>query len=120
MSENYEITQEACNEAITQEIYIQAGFKSSICVLILNTGFEAVGNYCPIDVENVNINTGKERSKAIAMIQVIKHLEAISQWKKAVDDIREAEKQEEQSSIQEKDTTKNSTEPSNVKLTEKT
>jgi hypothetical protein len=34
--------------------------KSSICVLILNTGFEAVGNYCPIDVENVNINTGKE------------------------------------------------------------
>jgi hypothetical protein len=39
---------------------------------------------------------------------------------KAVDDIREARKcKEEQSSIQEKDTTKNSTEPSNVKLTEK-
>jgi hypothetical protein len=41
MDKSYEVTPEDCNEAITQEIYIQAGFKTSLCVLLLNTGFNS-------------------------------------------------------------------------------
>jgi hypothetical protein len=92
MDKSYEVTPEDCNEAITQEIYIQAGFKTSLCVLLLNTGFEAVGRYAPIDIQDINISIGKEKSRAAAMVEVVKHLESVSQWKKAVDDLREQEK----------------------------
>jgi hypothetical protein len=47
-------------------------------VLLLNTGFEAVGRYAPIDIQDINISIGKEKSRAAAMVGV-KHLE--SQWK---------------------------------------
>jgi hypothetical protein len=97
MDKSYEVTPEDCNEAITQEIYIQAGFKTSLCVLLLNTGFEAVGRYAPIDIQDINISIGKEKSRAAAMVEVVKHLESVSQWKKAVDDLREQEKKEEKS-----------------------
>jgi hypothetical protein len=63
-------------------IYIQAGFKTSLCVLLLNTGFEAVGRYAPIDIQDINISIGKEKSRAAAMVEVVKHLESVSQWKK--------------------------------------
>jgi hypothetical protein len=96
MDKSYEVTPEDCNEAITQEIYIQAGFKT-LCVLLLNTGFEAVGRYAPIDIQDINISIGKEKSRAAAMVEVVKHLESVSQWKKAVDDLREQEKREEKS-----------------------
>jgi hypothetical protein len=42
-----------------KEVYIQAGFKPG-CILILNTGFEAVGALCPIDLQDVNISIGRE------------------------------------------------------------
>jgi hypothetical protein len=76
MDKSYEVTPEDCNEAITQEIYIQAGFKTSLCVLLLNTGFEAVGRYAPIDIQDINISIGKEKSRAAAMVEVVKHLES--------------------------------------------
>jgi hypothetical protein len=60
MDKSYEVTPEDCNEAITQEIYIQAGFKTLLCCL--NTGFEAVGRYAPIDIQDINISIGKEKS----------------------------------------------------------
>jgi hypothetical protein len=88
---NYEITPEICDEAITQEIYIQVGFKTSICILVLNTGFEAVGSYSPIDVQDMNIANGKKYSREEALRKAIAHLSAINQWKKAIADIREAE-----------------------------
>jgi hypothetical protein len=50
-------------------------------VLLLNTGF-AVGRYAPIDIQDINISIGKEKSRAAAMVEVVKHLESVSQWKK--------------------------------------
>jgi translation initiation factor 2B subunit (eIF-2B alpha/beta/delta family) len=61
-------------------------------VLLLNTGFEAVGRYAPIDIQDINIYR-KRKSRAAAMVEVVKHLESVSQWK-AVDDLREQEKRE--------------------------
>jgi hypothetical protein len=62
-------------------------------MLLLNTGFEAVGRYAPIDIQDINISIGKEKSRA-AMVEVVKHLESVSQWKKAVDDLRARKKEE--------------------------
>jgi hypothetical protein len=83
--------------------------------LILNTGFEAVGNYCPIDVENVNINTERKSVNS----NDSSNLTAISQWKKLWM-ILEKQKSKKSNPVYKKRTLlKNSTEPSNVKLTEK-
>jgi hypothetical protein len=60
-------------------------------VLLLNTG-QTVGRYAPIDIQDINISIGKEKSRDAAMVEVAKHLESVSQWKKAVDDLREQEK----------------------------
>lgn len=88
---NYEITPEICDEAITQEIYLQVGFKTSVCMLILNTGYEALGYYTPINIQDVNISIGKDKARKEAVRKATAHLSSISQWKKAVADIREAE-----------------------------
>jgi hypothetical protein len=34
----------------------------------------------PIDIQDINISIGK--SRAAAMVEVVKHLESVSQWKK--------------------------------------
>jgi hypothetical protein len=60
-------------------------------VLLLNTGFEAVGRYAPIDIQDINISIGKEKSRAAAMVEVVKHLES-KPVEKAVDDLRARKK----------------------------
>jgi len=90
-SSKYEITPETCDAAIVQEIYLQVGYKTSICLLLLNTGFEAVGHYSPVDPDNFNINTGKAEARKQAFKEVEKHLSAIEQWKKAVDDLNKSQ-----------------------------
>ena len=94
---DYEITPEVCDEAITQELYLQVGFKTHVCMLILNTGFEALGSYSPVDVKNVSISLGKEMSRKEAIRVATAHLASINQWKKAVSDIKEAEEKEKES-----------------------
>jgi hypothetical protein len=54
----------------------------------------AVGRYAPIDIQDINISIGKEKSRAAAMVEVVKHLESVSQWKKTVDDLRARKKKE--------------------------
>jgi Zn finger protein HypA/HybF involved in hydrogenase expression len=90
-SSKYEITPETCDAAIVQEIYLQVGYKTAICVLLLNTGFEAVGHHSPVDPDNFNINTGKAAAREQAFKEVEKHLSAIEQWKKAVDDLNKSQ-----------------------------
>lgn len=98
MEENisYEISPLICDEAITQEVYLQVGFKTSLCVLILNTGFEAIGSYSPIDPQDFNIAVGKSKAREKAVEEAVKHLSAINQWRKAVADSKEAELKEEE------------------------
>jgi hypothetical protein len=48
-------------------------------VLLLNTGFNS-RSLC-IDIQDINISIGKEKWAA-AMVEVVKHLESVSQWKK--------------------------------------
>jgi hypothetical protein len=86
---NYEITDKMIDESITQEIYLQAGFKTSICILILNTGAEVVGTYAPVEAESVDVTVGKghARTKALALART--QIEAISSWRQALNSIKE-------------------------------
>lgn len=88
---NYEITEVTCDEAITQEVYLKVGFKTSICVLILNTGFEAIGHHSTIDPQDFNIAIGKEKARAAAFTKAVEHLSSINQWRKAVADVKAEE-----------------------------
>ena len=111
---NYEISAVVCDEAVTQEVYLQVGFKTSLCVLILNTGFEAIGSYSPIDAQDFNIAIGKEESRKKAVEEAVKHLSAINQWRKAVADSKAAEKaaKEESQNMAGPSDTSNDPEPS--------
>jgi hypothetical protein len=71
------VTPEDCNEAITQEIYSSWVQDITMCAA-LEHWFEAVGRYAPIDIQDINISIGKEKSRAAAMVEV-KHLESVSQ-----------------------------------------
>jgi hypothetical protein len=96
MDKSYEVTPEDCNEAITQNIYSSWVQDITMCAA-LNTGFEAVGRYAPIDIQDINISIGKEKSRAAAMVEVVKHLESVSQWKKSCRRFERARKKEEKS-----------------------
>jgi hypothetical protein len=63
-------------------------------VLLLNTGFEAVGRYAPIDIQDINISIGKENLGLQQWLKC-KASESVASGKKAVDDLREQEKKEE-------------------------
>ena len=86
---NYEITDKMVDESITQEIYLQVGFKTSVCVLILNTGAEVVGTYAPVEVDEVDITVGKEAAKDEAFFKARLQIEAISNWRKTLNTIKE-------------------------------
>lgn len=90
--QEYNISEKNIDEAISQEIYLQVGFKTAICILVVNTGFEAVGHYSPIEVDAFEISEGKAKSREAAVLEVRKHLESISLWKKAVHEAKEEAK----------------------------
>lgn len=104
---NYEITEVICDEAITQEVYLQVGFKTYLCVLILNTGFEAIGHYSPIDAHDFSIAVGKSKSREAALVKAMNHLSSINQWKKAVNDTKAAEAEALKNSVKEENTKDN-------------
>jgi hypothetical protein len=58
MDKSYEVTGRLQRSNHPRNIY-SSGFKTSLCVL-LNTGFEAVGRYAPIDIQDINISIGKK------------------------------------------------------------
>lgn len=101
--QDYKITDKMVEEAITQEIYIQAGFKTSICIIILTSGAEVVGSYAPIETDKIDIFTGKVEAKKNALILARTQMEAISNWRQTLNIIKqqtlEAEKRKK---IQEK------------------
>ena len=90
----YIITEEVIEGSIIQEIYTTIGYRTSLCLLILNTGYEALGSFAPILIEDIDVVAGKKAAKAAAMIQARAHLESISLWRKTVTDIKEAKEAE--------------------------
>ena len=82
---NYEITEEDVETAIMQEQYTTLGYKTTICLIILNTGAEVIGSYSPVNSEFFNIIIGKKEAKKEAIKKVTESLSSVSQWKLAID-----------------------------------
>lgn len=99
MEIDFNITDESIEESIVQEIYIQAGFKTVICIAVIHSGAEIVGSYSPVSTA-VSIIEGKKFAREDAKIKIRSKLEAIHQWQYSM--------QEESKRIQaEKDTNTN-------------
>jgi hypothetical protein len=88
---DYTVTDNMIDEAIIQEIYLQVGFKTSICILILNTGAEVLGQYSPLSPENLDISLGKRRARENALFHAKKQLEAIGNWRQTIDMINKTD-----------------------------
>lgn len=80
----FEVTDKTVEESIMQEIYIQAGTKTSICLLMLNTGHECIGQYSPINREDVDIADDKKIARSNALEKATAHLKSITEWRRAI------------------------------------
>ena len=91
----YKVTQEDVDRSIMQEQYIPGGHKTTICVLILDDGYEVTGVSSVIDPIMYDFNIGKKYAREDALKKVWEHLASIMQWKRAID-IRERIRMEQQ------------------------
>ena len=94
----FTVTKKEVEEAIVTESYWKIGNKTTVCLLILNTGFEVVGSSAPVDPKTFDFTMGKKIAKERAVDQVWAHLGSIVQWQKAMYEhelaMREAETKE--------------------------
>jgi len=80
--------------AIVQEMFIQGTTKTQICILILNTGFEAVGSRSFQDDCELDASQRKNVVREIAFDKAIEHIESIAQWQKVVEDMLKKDSEE--------------------------
>lgn len=78
-----EIDAKFIDESIVQEVYIQSGFKTSICVLMLNTGFEVVGSFTD-SVSPADVKKGKDKAKEDAVAKIERYFIQLNSWRFAV------------------------------------
>ena len=91
----YKVSQEDVDRSIMQEQYIPGGHKTTVCILILDDGYEVVGTSSVIDPVMYDFNIGKKYARENALKKVWDHLASIMQWKRAID-IRERIRMEQQ------------------------
>jgi hypothetical protein len=63
------ITIEGINSIINSESYFDTG-KTTVCILILQNGFEVVGTSAPVDKKNFNKELGEKYAKEVAIKKV--------------------------------------------------
>lgn len=80
---NLTIDEKFIDEAIMQEVYIQSGHKTTICVLILNTGFEVVGSFTGT-VAPADIKEGKDKARKEALSKVEEYFIQLNSWRFAI------------------------------------
>ena len=91
----YAVTKEQVDASIIAEQYFKVGQKTTVCLLVLDTGFEVIGDSAPVDPATFEFSIGKKIAKERAVDKVWAHLGSIVQWQKAVNDHREAELKQE-------------------------
>lgn len=83
----FEVTNDQVEESIAQEIHMQAGFKTSVCVLILNTGAEVIGSFSPVDVNDekpLNVAENKKLARKEAFEEAENTIKSVVEWQRAV------------------------------------
>jgi hypothetical protein len=92
MGENkYAVTRATVDSAITQEIYIQGTNKTQICIIVLNTGFEAVGSRLFTDECDLDASEKKTVVRELAFEKATQHIESIAQWQKVLEEMLKKE-----------------------------
>jgi len=84
--QEFRVTEKDVEAAIIAEQFLKIGSKTTICLLILNTGYEVIGTSSVIDPENFDFAIGKKFARERAVDQVWGHLGSIIQWQKAIHD----------------------------------
>lgn len=79
-------------ESIVYEQYQQMGAKTTVCLLILNSGFEVVGTSAPVDANIFDFAVGKKLAREVAVQKVWEYLGAITQFNMAVFNQQEQQK----------------------------
>lgn len=96
---SFKVVKKDVEEAIVQELHIQMGHKTSVCLLILNTGKECVGSYTQMDRDNVDVSVNKKKARKAATKVVNEYLLSVNEWRRAVYEsekaMAEARKQQE-------------------------
>lgn len=80
-------------EAVIQEIFIQSGQKSTICVLMLNTGFEVVGTFTATTAP-ADVTEGKEKSRESAISKATEYFIQLDSWRFALYNAEKAMKEQ--------------------------
>ena len=84
--QEFKVTEKDVEAAIIAEQFLKIGNKTTICLLILNTGYEVIGTSSVVDPNNFDFAVGKEFARERAVDQVWGHLGSIIQWQKAIHD----------------------------------
>jgi hypothetical protein len=80
----WKVTEKEVFESIVFEQYQHMGAKTTVCLLILNSGFEVVGTSAPVDAANFDFSIGKEEAKKKAIDKVWEYLGSIVQHNMAI------------------------------------
>jgi len=102
--QEFRVTEKDVEASIIAEQFLKIGNKTTICLLILYTGYEVVGTSSVVDPESFDFAVGKEFARERAVDQVWAHLGSIIQYQKAMyDDSVLRAKQAEESKKQAED-----------------
>ena len=91
---SFEITDVDVNESITQEHYTQMSLSTTVCVLVVEDGFEALGSFAPVS-DPITLDECKKKARAEALSAVRKHLESIAKFRRAMYLMEERRKEDE-------------------------
>ena len=80
----YKVDQATVDGAITQEIFIQGTKSTHVCIILLNTGYEAVGHKTLPEDSELNATQKKEIVRNLAFADATDHIEGIARWQKIV------------------------------------
>lgn len=83
----FQVTDKDVEEAIAQVIHMQAGYKTSVCLIMLSSGTECVGYYSPISVDELNpldVAANKKIAYENALVIAKQSMTAVAEWREAV------------------------------------
>lgn len=92
----FKVTEKDIESVIITEQYARIGFKTTVCALILNTGFEVIGSSAPVDPATFDFVIGKKLAREKAIEQVWEYLGAITSFQKALHDEEQARRKAEE------------------------
>ena len=86
-----QVSEKEVEESIVHEVYSKMGAKTTICVLVLSSGYEVVGSSAPIDAEKFEFSIGKKEARKKAVEKVWEYVASIKSYQYAMHLAREAQ-----------------------------